>query len=74
MPKYGLIKNGELLVSENMLLNYKPIEYAQLPENFDEQIHYVTQGSASDEGDYIFVGVHLNELVLTDEEIEELPY
>lgn len=57
-----------------MLPNYKPIEYAKLPENFDEQIHYVTQGNATDEGDYIFVGVHLNELVLTDEELEELPY
>ena len=57
-----------------MLLNYKPIEYAQFPENFDERIHYITQGNASDEGDYIFVGVHLNKMVLTGEEIEELPY
>ena len=38
------------------------------------RIHYITQGNASDEGDYIFVGVHLNKMVLTDEEIEESPY
>ena len=57
-----------------MLPNYKPLEYAELPDDFDENKQIIEKYLPSDEGDYIFVGVHLNELVLTDEELEELPY
>lgn len=71
MPKYGLLKNGELLISDNILPNYKPIEYGEIPKDFNQETHYITQKLPSDEGDYIFIGVDIHELILDDEEFIE---
>lgn len=57
-----------------MLQNYKPIEFAEVPEDFDQQTHYITQLDPIDEDGYIYIGIQLNELILDDEEIEDLPY
>lgn len=57
-----------------MLPNYKPLEYAELPDDFDENKQIIEKYLPSDEGDYIYLGLELKELILTDEEIENLPY
>lgn len=59
-----------------MLLNYKPLVYATIPDDFDEATQFITQDVATDYDDHIFVGVQmhdldLNELVMDE---EELPY
>lgn len=53
-----------------MLYGYKPIEYQRIPEDFNQETHFITQGEATDEDDYIFVKIEMKELQI-DEETEE---
>ena len=61
------------MTSESALPNYKPLEYEQIPEDFNQETHYATQAEPEEYEDYIFLGVEINELELDDEEVEELP-
>lgn len=70
MQRYGKLINGELLTSDHLHLDYKPIEYEKIPEGFNQETHFITQGEAVDEGDYIFVKIEIDELQ-SDEETEE---
>lgn len=71
MGKYARIKNGELLISNTMLRGYKPLKYEDIPEDFDQTTHYVTQSDAEDKGDYIYAGIEIHELDV-DEDDEEM--
>lgn len=73
MRKYGLIKDGNLLLSSVQLDGYKPVEYADVP-SFDQTTHYVTQGDVVDNGDYILVSVEVKELELDDNSVIEEPH
>lgn len=72
MQRYGKLINGELLTSDHLHLDYKPIEYEKIPEGFNQEAHFITQGEAVDEGDYIFVKIEIDEEfgnfdIITDE-------
>jgi hypothetical protein len=71
MQKYGAIKNGELLVSNNLLQGYKPIEYEKIPKVFDQVTQYITQSEPIDRDDRIYIGIEMHELDLEDEEFDE---
>ena len=63
--------NGELVTSDTMLQDYKPIEYAEIPSNFDQMTHYIVQSDPINEDDHIFVGIEIHELEIEDEEFDE---
>ncbi|TCP32191.1 hypothetical protein EV207_101169 [Scopulibacillus darangshiensis] len=75
MQSYGIIKNGDLLLSSRQLNGYKPVEYAEIPADFDQLTQYITQATPLDKGDVIFVGVEIHQLEITegDEFGGELP-
>ncbi|WP_209121497.1 hypothetical protein [Alkalihalobacillus sp. BA299] len=50
-----------MLVNSKQLDGYKPIDFAKIP-NFDQTTHFVEQGVATDNGDYISVEVEIKEL------------
>ncbi|MBB6451972.1 hypothetical protein HNQ94_000393 [Salirhabdus euzebyi] len=61
MPKYGIIKDGDLLLSSKQLDGYKRIEYAAIPE-FDQTTHYVEQEAPVEHNDHIFIDVAVKTL------------
>lgn len=61
MQKYGLLKNGELVVAPNGTPGAKPIIYANVPE-FDQEREAVFQTAPVDMGDHIFIGVEVREV------------
>lgn len=62
MPDYGIIENGELIISSEPKEGYKPIQYVQIPDIFDQLTQYVTQSIAVDNGNEIVFGVEIKEL------------
>lgn len=72
MPKYGIIKkNGDLQSSESMLPGYKEIVFQEIPKDFNQETHYITQQEPEDREDHIFLGVNIYELDLTEEDFGE---
>ena len=69
---YGILSGGKLLTADTLLPNYKPIEYAVIPEDFNQQTHYLVQKEPVDFEDYIYLGIEIKELQLDDVEEENL--
>lgn len=54
MQRFGIIINGELILSENMLPGYKPIDYGKVTtENYTE---YIIRQEVIEFDDYIYIG------------------
>ncbi len=53
---YGIIQDGQLILSDVQLPGYKPVVYAPIPD-FDQTTQYVIQGAPVDNGTEIDVGV-----------------
>ena len=70
MLNYGIIQNGQLLISDKQPEGYKLIVYADVPE-FDESTQYVEQGDIVEHDDRIEVGVIIKDLQSQDEPVEE---
>mgnify|MGYP001252653759 len=70
MQKYGIIKDGDLLLSSRQLDGYKPVVFEQVPENFDQENQYIVQKEPVDHNDHIFVGIEIHDLEV-DEEYNE---
>lgn len=68
MQKYGIILNGKLLLSDEPLDNYKPVQYAPIPDSFDQATQYVIQADPVDNGDIISMGIEVKELPPQDEQ------
>lgn len=51
-----------------MLQDYKPIQYDEIPHDFNQSTHFITQVAPVDKGDHIFIGVQVHELELEDDE------
>jgi len=74
MQRYGKLINGELLTSDHLHLDYKPIEYEALPTDFNQELHYAVQQPPVDYDDYIYLGLEVKELQLDDVEDANLEY
>ncbi|MBB6446443.1 hypothetical protein [Bacillus benzoevorans] len=70
MPKYGIIQNGELVLSDVQSDGYKPIVYSDIPE-FDQVSQYIQQGNTTELNDHIEVGYEIKELEVQDESTQE---
>lgn len=66
--RYGILNGGELLTADTLLPNYKPIEYAVIPEDFNQQTHYLVQKEPVEFEEYIYLGIEIKELQLDDVE------
>ena len=55
-----------MLISNHTLEGYKPIKYAKLPEDFNQQTHYAVQGEVEEREDHIFIGIEVKELDIDD--------
>jgi hypothetical protein len=62
LQKYGIIQDGILILSKDCQEGYKPVVFAEIPDNFDQQTQAVFQIEPVDKGDYIEVGVEIKEL------------
>lgn len=71
MQKYGMIKDGGLLLSSRPLDGYKPIVYAEIPQDFDETTQYAEQAEPVEENDHIFVGIEIKDLPEEPDEGED---
>lgn len=67
MQKYGIIVNGELKIVAAGTPGAKPIKFAEVPV-FDQLTQAVFMGEATDEGDYISVGVEIREVEIDEDE------
>ncbi len=70
MQKYGVLENGELLITAKKTAGSKPIIYAKVPE-FDQELQAVYEGAITDEGDHISVGVEIRDVEIQDESGDE---
>lgn len=72
MPKsrYGMLVGDTMVTAETLLPNYKPLEYAVIPEEFNQETHYLVQNQPVEFEEYIYLGVETKELELDDEEVE----
>lgn len=53
-----------------MLSGYKPIRYAEIPEDFDQTKQYIIQAEPEEHDNEIYVGNEMHELDLDDEDEE----
>lgn len=73
MQNYGLISNGNLVVTGPGRPDAKPIVYEDVPL-FDQQTQYVIQQAPVDAGSHIFMGCAVRQMEQDDEEtIAEVP-
>ena len=70
MQKYGIIKDGTLLLVPEGTPNAKPVIFAEIPE-FDQETQAVYQIGPVDRGDDIYVGVEIRYVELDEGELEE---
>jgi len=71
MQKYGILDSeGNLSTSSKKVDGYKLIEYAKIPETFDENKHYLVESEPVDKGDYIYIGNEIHELEIEDDEFD----
>jgi hypothetical protein len=66
MQKYGMLKDGSLIISDVQLEGYKPIQFAEVPE-FDQALYYVKQGMVVENEDFISIGVEIVKVTLQEE-------
>jgi len=62
MQKYGIIQEGNLILNENCQEGYKPVVFAEIPDNFDQLTQAIFQAMPIDQGDYIDLGIEIVEL------------
>ncbi len=67
LQKYGIIRDGTLILSDDYLEGHKPVAFAEIPSGFDQQTQAVFQTAAVDMGDHIFVGNEIRELPPSEE-------
>ena len=60
--KYGIIQEGKLILSENYQEGYKPVIFAEIPDNFDQMTQAIFQAMPIDQGDYIDLGIEIVDL------------
>jgi len=67
MPKqkYGIIENGQLIITGENLVGAKPIVYEDVPE-FNQTTHYAKQQTPVDAGNHIFMGVELHKMEVSE--------
>lgn len=65
VQKYGMLKEGTLIMSDTQFEGYKPVEYAEIP-NFDQTTQYIIQTAPVDKGDHIFIGIEIKQLELDE--------
>lgn len=65
--KYGIIQDKKLILSDECQEGYRPVEFAEIPSDFDQQTQAVFQTEPVDMGDYIFVGVEIRALPPSEE-------
>jgi hypothetical protein len=68
MQKYGMIVNGELVITGEATEGSKPVVHEEIPEEFDQISHYVIQQSPVDLGSHIFMGIEIREVETEDTE------
>ena len=70
MQKYGIIRDGKLLLVPEGTPNAKPVIFAEIPE-FDQETQAVYQIGPVDRGDDIYVGVEIRYVEIDADELEE---
>jgi hypothetical protein len=71
MQRYGIIKDGKLLLVPEGTPDAKPVVFGEIP-TFDQETQAVYQIGPVDRGDDIYVGVELRYVELDDEGIDHL--
>lgn len=71
MQRYGIIRDGKLLLVPEGTPDAKPVIFGEIPA-FDQETEAVYQIGPIDRGDDIYVGVELRYVELDDEGIEHL--
>lgn len=51
-----------------MLHGYKPIEYEKIPDDFEQNKHFIKQSDPEEKDNEIYVGIEIGELELEDDE------
>lgn len=72
MQKYGKLVDGVLLLSLKQLDGYKPVQYAEIPADFNQSTQYAVQTAPVDNDDHIFVGIEMHDLPPEDEGMDEM--
>lgn len=70
MQNYGIIQNGNLVVTSRAHPGAKPVVYEDVPV-FDQETHYVAQQAPVDADNHIYMGVEIRECENTDDENED---
>ena len=70
MQKYGIIKDGKLLLVPEGTPDAKPVVFGEIPE-FDQETQAVYQIGAVEREDDIYVGVEIRYVELDEGELEE---
>jgi len=71
MQKYGIIKDGTLLLVPEGTPDAKPVVFGEIPE-FDQETQAVYQIGPVDRGDDIYVGVEIRYVEIDADELEML--
>jgi hypothetical protein len=72
MQKYGLMVDGQLLLSSEQLERYKPVVYAVVPD-FDQATQYISHGDITEYDDRIEVSLEVLNLNQEDTVEVETP-
>ena len=67
MQKYGIVQAGKLIILGEPLDGYKPVQYADIPDSFDQLTQCVVQGDPVDDGNIITVGVVIEAIVASND-------
>ena len=70
MQKYGIIKDGKLLLVPEGTPDAKPVIFGEIPE-FDQETQAVYQIGPIEREDDIYVGVEIRYVELDEGELEE---
>ncbi len=70
MQKYGIIRDGKLLLVPEGTPDAKPVVFGEIPE-FDQETQAVYQIGAVEREDDIYVGVEIRYVELDEGELEE---
>ena len=71
MKEYGIITNGTLIRKKTMTPGYKPIKYGDIPDDFYEESHYLTESEPVEHDDYIQINYVAKELEIDVDEDSE---
>ena len=72
MQEYGIITNGTLVRKKSMTPGYKPIKYGDVPHDFYEESHYLTESEPVEHDDDIQVDYVAKEIKIDIDEDSEL--